>query len=85
MHREEREFSILLHLSASFDDAYEGDDDGYAWFERAFESDLKPALVRALFDVVRQHPHFQAVSAPRGRDPDTALELDLTYTTHRRD
>jgi hypothetical protein len=80
MHREERDFSILLHLYASFDDAYEGDDDGYAWFEKAFESDLKPALVRAVFDVLRQHPRFHAVAAPRGQDPDRAIEVDLTFT-----
>jgi hypothetical protein len=80
MHREERDFSIHLHLSASFDDAYEGDDDGFVWFEKAFESDLKPALVRALFDVLRQDPRFQAVSAPRGREPSHGVDFDVAFT-----
>jgi hypothetical protein len=76
MHREERDFTIHLHLSASFDDEYDGDEDGYAWFEK-FQSELEPELVRAVFDALRQHPRFRAVSAPRGRDPDTSLEIDL--------
>jgi hypothetical protein len=78
MHREEREFSIVLHLSAEFDEAYTGDDDGYAWHER-FEHVLKPRLVAALFEVLRADPSFGVVSAPRGRDPERALELDLVF------
>jgi hypothetical protein len=75
-HREEREFSIHLHLSAEFAADYEGDDDGYAWFDR-FEGELKPRLIRALFDALQQAPGWQAVAAPRGRDPELALEIDV--------
>jgi hypothetical protein len=76
MHREERSFSIELHLVAEFDDAYEGDDDGYAWFER-FERELKPALVRGVFEAVRGAPDWTAVAAPRGRDPGVAVEIEV--------
>ncbi len=74
IHREEREFAIHLHLSAEFPPEYEGDADGYAWYQ-AFERELKPRLVNALFDVLRQAQGWEAVAAPRGRDPDLALEI----------
>jgi hypothetical protein len=79
MHREERSFSIELHLLAEFDDDYEGDEDGYAWVER-FERDVKPALVRAVFDAARNARGWTAISAPRGRDPGTAVEIELRLT-----
>lgn len=76
IHREERQFAIHLHLSAEFSEDYEGEDDGYAWFER-FERDLKPRLLNAVFEVLSRDPKWEAVAAPRGRDPDTAIEIDV--------
>jgi hypothetical protein len=76
IHREEREFAIHLYLSAEFDEDYEGDDDGYAWFAR-FEQGLKPRLLNAVFEVLKNDPNFEAVAAPRGRDPDTAIEIGV--------
>lgn len=78
MHREEREFSIVLHVAAEFGDDYTGDDDGFVWHER-FEQALKPRLVAAVFEALRAHPEFRAVAAPRGRDPERALEIDLSW------
>jgi len=77
-HREEREFSIRLHLSATFPDDYEGDDDGFVWRER-FAREVEPRLVAALFDVLRSDPRFRAVPAPRGRDPETGVDLDVSF------
>jgi hypothetical protein len=76
MHREEREFSVIFHVSAEFGDEYAGDDDGFAWHER-FETGLKPRLVAAIFDVLRSDPDWQAMAAPRGRDPERALEIEI--------
>ena len=76
-YREEREFAIHLHLGAEFSADYEGDEDGYVWFER-FEEELKPRLISAVFDVLQKPPGWQAVAAPRGRDPELALEIDVT-------
>ena len=45
-HREERSYSIEVNLVAEFDDSYEGDEDGFAWFQR-FEGGLKPSLTAA--------------------------------------
>jgi hypothetical protein len=76
MHREERAFSIELNVCAEFAPDYEGDEDGFAWFE-AFEQSLKPRLIAAVFEAIRADPRFRAIAAPRGRDPERALELDV--------
>lgn len=81
MHREEREYAIHLHLSAEFAEDYEGDQDGYAWFER-FEQQLKPRLISAVFEVLQKSPGWLAVAAPRGRDPELALEIDVRSVAH---
>ena len=77
-HREERSFSIDISLVAEFDDAYEGDDDGYAWFQR-FEASLKPRLTAAVSEALRSDPRFSLLAAPRGKDPERALELELRF------
>ena len=76
MHREERTFTIDVNLVAEFDDSYEGDEDGYAWVQR-FESGLKPRLVAAVTEALRSDPRFTLLAAPRGKDPERALELEL--------
>ncbi|HET9933041.1 MAG TPA: hypothetical protein VFQ35_20200 [Polyangiaceae bacterium] len=76
MHREEKEFSIVLNVAAEFAEDYEGDADGYQWFER-FESVLKPRLVAAVFDALRSDPEFRVTHAPRGRDPERVLEIEV--------
>ena len=77
-HREEKTFTITLHLSADFADDYTGDDDGFAWHER-FQQAVRPALVNAVHDALRGQPRFRAVAAPRGRDPESALDLDISF------
>jgi hypothetical protein len=76
MHREERSFSIDVNLVAEFDDAYEGEEDGFAWVQR-FESGLKPRLVAAVTEALRSDPRFTLLAAPRGKDPERTLELEL--------
>lgn len=78
MHREERSFAIELSLVAEFADDYEGDEDGFAWFER-FESRLKPQLAAAVTQALHADPRFQLLAAPRGKDPERALELELRF------
>lgn len=77
-HREEKTFSITLHLSAEFSDEYTGDDDGFAWHER-FQHGVRPALTAAVIDALRADPRFRVVAAPRGRDPESGLDLDVSY------
>jgi hypothetical protein len=77
-HREERSYSIDVHLVAEFDDAYEGDDDGFVWHEQ-FEALLKPQLVAAVTQALKGHPRFSLLPAPRGKDPERTLELELRF------
>ena len=81
-HREEKTFSITLHLSADFEDDYSGDEDGFVWHER-FQQAVRPALVAAVHDALRAQPRFRAVAAPRGRDPESALDLDVSFVLKR--
>ena len=78
MHREERSYAIELSLIADFDDAYEGEEDGFAWFER-FESIVKPRLTAAVTEALRADPRFQLLAAPRGKDPERTLSLELRF------
>jgi len=78
MHREEQSYTIEVSLVAEFDDAYEGDEDGFAWFQR-FESSLKPRLTAAVTDALRADPRFGLRVAPRGKDPDRVLSLELKF------
>jgi hypothetical protein len=77
-HREEGSFSIDIALVAEFDDAYEGDEDGLAWLEH-FETSLKPRLVAAVHEALRGDPRFALRAAPRGKDPERHLELELRF------
>jgi hypothetical protein len=77
-HVEERRLSIELNLVAEFDESYEGDEDGFVWFDR-FESELKPQLVSAVTETLRKDPRFSLRIAPRGKDPERALELELRF------
>ncbi len=81
-HREERDFVISVHLSAVFDEDYEGDEDGYAWHQR-FEAGVRPALVAAVFDVLRAQPDARVVAAPRGRHPSDAVDIDVEFRPTR--
>jgi hypothetical protein len=76
MHREERDYSIVVHAVAEFAEDYTGDEDGFAWHEH-FEHRIKPRLVAAVLEALRAEPGWKIIAAPRGRDPERALELDV--------
>ena len=79
-HVEEREFEIRIHLRASFGPDYEADEDGFVWHE-GFERTIKPRLVSAVFDALRTDPRFRVVAAPRGRDPDRGVDIDVEFVS----
>jgi hypothetical protein len=74
MYREERELVIRLHLSAEFGEDYEGDDDGYAWYE-AFDAEVRPQIVKALMRVLVDGGRFRVTPINRGLDNHQELEL----------
>jgi hypothetical protein len=81
-HREERSYTVDLNLVAEFDEGYEGEEDGFAWYER-FEAQLKPKLIAAVAEALRTDPQFKLVAAPRGKDPERSLELELRFEPKR--
>ncbi len=78
-HVEEREFQVVLHLRAEFPEDYAGQEDGFAWHER-FQAELRPALLRALTATLRAAPHVSTLPSPRGRDPESCVELEVRFT-----
>jgi hypothetical protein len=79
VHREEGRFVVRIELSADFDEAYEGDDDGYAWLAR-WRARVQGRVVRAIFDELRREPAFEAVPSSRGKDPEQELEIRVRFT-----
>jgi hypothetical protein len=78
VHREEGRFTIRIDLSAEFDEAYEGDDDGLAWLRR-WQDEVRPRVARAVFDALRADGRFDAVPTSRGASPDENLEIDVRF------
>ncbi|CAN5608984.1 hypothetical protein BH09MYX1_BH09MYX1_27000 [soil metagenome] len=77
IHREEGRFTIRIELSAEFDEAYEGDDDGNAWLER-WKARVRPKMVQAVFAALRSDPSFDVVPFSRGAAPDENVEIAVT-------
>jgi hypothetical protein len=77
VHQEDARFTIRLELSAEFDEAYEGDDDGYAWLE-GWRGAVQPRLVAAVFDALRSSG-FDAIPASRGASPDDELCIHVRF------
>jgi hypothetical protein len=75
-YREQRELVIRLHLAAEFDDAYEGDEDGYEWYGD-FDRRVRPALVRELIRVLSAEGTFRITPINRGLDSHEELELSV--------
>ncbi|MFO0773397.1 MAG: hypothetical protein U0172_01865 [Nitrospiraceae bacterium] len=77
MIQEESTFQLRFTLEARFDEQYEGDLDAHAW-TREWESQLKPELLKALFDTLRRHPSWNTHIRNRGRSPLDEIEVVLT-------
>lgn len=75
-YREEDAFTIRLDLAAEFGDAYEGDDDGYAWLEE-WKARVRPAVVRAVFDALRSDLRYDVMPVSRGASSDRELEISV--------
>ena len=67
-----------IELSAEFDDAYEGDDDGNVWLER-FRREVQPNVVRAVFDALRAGRKFDVIPVSRGRSPDENVDVEVRF------
>jgi hypothetical protein len=77
-YREEGRFVVSIELSAEFDENDESDSDGYAWLEH-WRAHVRPRVVRAVFDALRAEPGFEALPAPRGKNPEDELEVSVRF------
>ena len=77
-HVEEREFTLRLQVRCTFPEDYEGDADGYAWWDD-FPL-LAAEIVRAASQIVARHPGWRARPANRGRP----VEEEVTLIVERR-
>ena len=76
MVREEKAFTLRFTLEAEFPDDYEGDEDEHKWVKE-WEQDLKPALLKVIFDSLRKHSSWKAHIRNRGASPLDEIEIAL--------
>lgn len=76
MVREEKTFTLRFTLEAAFPDDYEGDEDEYQW-DKEWEQNLKPALLKLIFDSLRKHSSWKAHIRNRGASPLDEIEIAL--------
>jgi hypothetical protein len=78
VHREEGRFVVRIELVAEFDEDYEGDDDGNAWLEE-WRANVRPRVVGAVMNELRQAPGFTAVPVSRGKHPEDEVEIEVRF------
>jgi hypothetical protein len=76
MYQEEKTFIFRFSLEASFPDDYEGEEEDQAWV-REWEARIKPDLLKALFESLRQHQSWQTHVRNRGKSPADEIEIVL--------
>jgi len=74
--QEDKTFTLRFALEARFPDDYEGDEDGYLWVKE-WEQQLKPELVKLVFDCLRKHPAWKAHVRNRGASPLDEIEIAM--------
>lgn len=77
MYQEEKTFTLRFSLEASFPDDYDGEDDQQGWV-REWESRIKPQLLKALFESLRQHHAWKSHIRNRGISPESEIEIVLS-------
>lgn len=76
MFQEEKTFTLRFTLEASFADEYEGDADHLAWV-REWEAQIKPGMLKQVFDALRQHPGWTSHVRNRGISSTDEIEIVL--------
>jgi hypothetical protein len=77
MYQEEKTFVLRFSLEASFPDDYEGEDDHMAWHQE-WESEIKPAMLKQVFESLRRHPAWTSHVRNRGRASTDEIEIVLS-------
>ena len=84
MFQEEKTFNLRFTLEARFPDDYEGDEDGQQWVKE-WEQQLKPELVKTVFDCLRRHPAWNVHVRNRGASPLDEIEIAMIKDITGRD
>ena len=70
---EEREFVVRLELRCPFPDDYDGDQDGYAWYQEF--APIAAEIVQAASAAVRARPGWTVRTGNRGRPIEDEVTL----------
>jgi hypothetical protein len=76
MYQEETSFNIRFSLEANFSDDYEGEEDALAWV-RDWDTRVKPDVMKAVFQTLRQFPEWGAHIRNRGMAATDEIEIAL--------
>ena len=77
MYLEEKTFTLRFSLEASFPDDYDGEEDQLVWIQE-WESQIKPQLMKRLFESLRQHQAWKSHIRNRGISPADEIEIVLS-------
>lgn len=74
MYQEEKFFALKFSLEATFPDDYDGDEDSLAWTKQ-WEAQIKPQVLKQVFESLRQHPGWSSHVRNRGISPTEEIEI----------
>ncbi len=76
MFQEEESFKLRFSLEATFPDDYDGEDDERAWLQQ-WEAQVKPDIVKSIFQTLERHPGWVARFRNRGVATSDEIEIVL--------
>ncbi len=76
MRTEDKSFLFRISLEAQFPDDYEGPHDENAWL-REWELQIKPAMIKHLFETLREYPAWKAHVRNRGISAADEIEVAM--------
>ena len=74
---EEKSFVFRISLEADFPDEYDGEAEEYAWLGD-WERRIKPELIKALCETLRQYPSWTVHVRNRGKSPADEIEVAMS-------
>ena len=77
MYQEEKTFNLRFQLEAQFPEDYDGEEDAHAW-ERDWETRIKPEIIKAVFNALRNAPSWTPHIRNRGMSAMDEVEIAMT-------
>ncbi len=74
MYQEEQSFNLRFSLEAQFPDEYDGEDDEMVWIKK-WESQVKPEIIKSIFQTLERHPGWTARFRNRGMAATDEIEI----------